>query len=308
MLIGIFVGSLGSASTIEGQIQDVVEAESDGFDSFWTAQSQGVDALTLLALAGQRTKRIEMGTAVVPTYSRHPLVLAQQALTTQAATGGRLALGIGLSHRSSIENRLGLSYERPALHMREYLSVLRPLADEGKVEFEGRLFRVNGAIDVPDAAPVPVLVAALGPRMLRIAGELSDGTVTWMVGRKTLETHIVPRISAAAAAAGRPGPRVCVGVPIAVTDDSSAAREQAARLFQGYRELPSYRRMLDLEGVDGAADVAVVGNEAEVERQLRAFGDAGATDLLAAIFPVGDDPDSSTVRTRALLKSLVGRV
>ena len=299
---------MGTAHDLDGQVRQVVAAEDDGFDSFWAAQVLGVDALTLFALAGQRTKRIEMGTAVVPTYSRHPLYLAQQALTAQAATGGRLTLGIGVSHKPMVEGRLGLSFDRPALHMREYLSVVRALVHERSVDFTGRMLRVNSALQVPGATPFPIVIAALAPRMLRIAGELAEGTVTWMAGRKTLEEHIVPRISSAAESAGRPKPRVCVGVPIAVTDDSAAARRQAAKNFSRYGELPSYRRMLDIEGVEGPADVAIVGNEAEVERQLRALADIGATDLLASIFPVGDEADASVARTRALLKSLIGRI
>jgi len=307
MRIGVFIGSMDIPPSLEGQLQRVVDAEEQGFDSFWFPQVFGADVLTVIALAGQRTERIEMGTAVVPTFPRHPVVLAQQALTAQAATGGRLTLGIGLSHKSTIEDWLGLSYARPTRHMREYLSVLRPLLNEEGVEFSGSEYRVHGALQVPDASPCPVLVAALGPQMLAIAGALADGTVTWMAGRRTIETHIVPRINAAASAAGRPKPRVCVGVPIAVTDDKGAARRRASRLFQSYNELPSYRRMLDIEGADGPGDVAIVGNEAEVERELRALADAGATDLLAMIFSV-EDATRSAARTRSLLRSLIGRL
>ena len=260
MRIGIFIGSVGAGGDLDGQVEQIVTAEKEGFDSFWSAQVLGVDALTLIALAGQRTKRIEMGTAVVPTFPRHPMVLAQQALTTQAATGGRLTLGIGLSHRPMVEGRLGLRFDRPALHMQEYLTVLWRLVHEGRVEFSGQVFQVNGTIQVPSATPCPIVIAALGPRMLRIAGEFAEGTVTWMTGRKTLDSHIVPRINSAADAAGRPKPRICVGVPIAVTDNLAAAQEQASRLFQRYGQLPSYRRMLDMEGVEEPADMAIVGN------------------------------------------------
>lgn len=293
--------------SLDQQIQRVEHAEQDGFDSFWFPQVFGADALSVIGLAGQRTDRIEIGTAVVPTFPRHPVVLAQQALTVQAATGGRLTLGIGLSHKSTIEDWLGLSYDHPVRHMREYLSVLRPLLNEEGVEFGGQEYRVNGALQVPDASPCPVLVAALGSRMLAVAGALADGTITWMTGNKTLETHIVPKLNASAAEAGRPPLRVCVGVPIAVTDDVAGARRRAARLFQSFNHLPSYRRMLDMEGAEGPEDVAVVGNEAEVEEQLRELADVGATDLLAMVFPV-DEATRSVERTRSLLKSLVGRL
>lgn len=308
MRLGIFIGTMGSATGLEGQVQQVVDAEQDGFDSFWAAQVSGVDVMTLFALAGSRTTRIEMGTAVVPIFTRHPLVLAQQSMTTQAALDGRLTLGIGLSHKPVVEDRWGLSFDRPALRMREYLSVLRELIGEGTVSFKGQVFSVDASLQVPGPAQLPIVVAALGPMMLRLAGELAEGTVTWMVGEKTLDTHIVPRITSAAHAVGRPSPRVCVGVPVAVTDDPDAGRERAAQAFARYGQLPSYRRMLDLEGNKDPGDIVVVGDEREVERQLRGLADLGTTDLLASIFPVGDDPEASAARTRALLRELVGKV
>ncbi len=307
MRIGLFIGSLGAADSLEGQIQQVVDAERDGFDSLWSAQILGVDALTLFALSGPRTSRIEMGTGVVPTYPRHPMALAQQALTTNAATDGRLALGVGVSHRPVVEQRFRMPFEPPALHMEEYLAILRRLVHEGEVDFQGQLFGANAEIHVPDARPFPILIAALGPRMLRVAGALSEGTVTWMVGPRTLRDHIVPRINASAESAGRPRPRACVALPVAVADDASAARRTAAQLFQRYGSLPSYRRMLDKEGVDGPADVAVVGNEEEVEEQLRVLAEAGTTDFVAAIFPADED-EAGVERTRSLLARLVGRI
>ena len=305
MGIGIFLGMRDILPRFSDHLQLVEQAEADGFDSFWFPQVFGADVLTVIALAGQRTTRIELGTAVVPTFPRHPVVLAQQALTAQAATGGRLTLGVGVSDKATIEGWLGLSYDRPASHMKEYLSVLRPLLNEEGVDFAGEEFKVNTALQVPDAIPCPVLVSALGPRMLAIAGELGDGVIVWMTGPKTIETHVVPRINAAAESAGRPRPRVCVGVAVAVTDNPAGARDRAARLFRSYDILPSYRRMLEIEGAQAPADLAIVGNEAAVERQLRLLADAGATDLLATIFPVDEAPVSID-RTQALLKSLIG--
>ena len=305
MRIGI--GYSGVAS-LEAQVREVVGAEEDGFDSVWFAHIFGADALTIIALAGAKTTRIELGTSVIPIHSRHPFALAQQALTVQAATGGRLTLGIGLSHQPVVEGMWGLSYEKPARLMREYLSVLRPLLRGETVAFSGEVFRVAGALQVPGATPPPVLIAALAPMMLRIAGELADGTVTWMAGAKTIESHIAPRINAAAEAADRPRPRVAVGLPVAVTDDPAQVRERAAQEFQIYGQLPNYRRMLDIEGADGPGDVTIVGDEAEVERQVRALASAGATDFSASIFPVGDDAAAGMARTRDLLKGLVRKI
>ena len=309
MRIGLFVGALELMRDVAERLHRISAAEEDGFDSYWLPQHFGVDMLTVIAMAGMQTSRIELGTAVVPTYPRHPVALAQQALTAQVATGGRLTLGIGVSHRSTIEDWLGLSYAHPARHIEEYLSVLRPLLHDSGVDFHGREFRVAGELQIPDADMMscPVVMAALGPRMLEIAGRLADGAVTWMTGPATLRDHVVPRLNDAAEAAENPAPRVCVGMPVAVTDNPERARARADRLFQHYAALPSYRAMLEREGVESPGEIAIVGDEAAVEEQLRALADIGATDLLATIFPV-DESQASLARTRTFLLGLVGRI
>ena len=234
MRIGIMTGARGAVVDLGSLIQEVVQAEEDGFDSFWLPQPSagpGFDALTVLSLAGSQTNRIALGTGIVPIFPIHPLTLAKHALTAQTASGGRLTLRVGLSHRPHIEDVMGLSYDRPAAYMSEYLHVLRPLLDEGQVDFAGRFFNVQGQIQVPGATPLPVVIAALAPRILRIAGEEADGTITRMTGKKTVASHVVPRINTAAQALDRPSPRVYVGMPVAVTDDPQAAREQAARTY-----------------------------------------------------------------------------
>jgi 5,10-methylenetetrahydromethanopterin reductase len=306
MRIGIH--SFSARPSLEQQLQQVADADRDGFDSYWFGQAFGLDALTLAAIAGRNTSRIELGTAVAVTYSRHPFAMALQALTVQAATNGRFTLGVGPSHKPLIQDMWGLPYEQVALRVREYLSVLRPLVSEGRVAFSGTQFRVSGAHQMPEVKPCPILISALAPMMLRTAGEIADGTVTWMAGPKTVEKHVVPRINAAAEAAGRPRPRICVCLPVAVADDVEEARQRAARAFQIYGHLPNYRRMLDREGAAGPEDVAVVGDEAEVERQLRALAGTGCTDLVASIFPAGEDAAGSVARTWSLLKGLVGKL
>ena len=310
MRIGVFVGA--SASDLMGLdelIGRIRQAEEDGFDSFWVPHisARGYDALTALALAGMQTNRIELGVGVVPTFPRHPVALAQQALTTAAATGSRFLLGIGPSHRPGIEMSFGLSYDRPALHMREYLSVMRPLMEEGRVQFSGEFFNVNAELDVPDRPHCPVLISALAPRMLRLAGERADGTITWMAGPKTIREHIAPRIRNAADANGRPAPRVCVGLPATVCDDEAAGRRQAAEAYERYGQLVNYRRVLDIEGVEGPSEVAVIGNEDALRRQLEEFAAGGATDFMANIFALPGDGESDQ-RTYAALKNLVGKV
>ena len=309
MRIGLFVGALELMRDVAERLHRISDAEKDGFDSYWLPQHFGADMLTVIAMAGMQTSHIELGTAVIPTYPRHPVALAQQALTAQVAAGGRLTLGIGVSHRSTIEDWLGLSYAHPARHMEEYLSVLRPLLHESSVDFSGREFRVAGELQIPDADMVscPVVMAALGPRMLEVAGRLADGAVTWMTGPNTLRNHVAPRLNEAAAAAGNPPPRLCVGIPIAVTDHPERARARADRLFQHYGSLPSYRTMLEREGADSPGGIAIVGDESAVEEQLRRIADIGATDLLATIFPA-DGSQTSFTRTRSFLRGLIGRI
>ena len=298
MRISIFGGEL---PTIDAAVATARQVESEGFAGFFVPQIFGLDALTTLAVVGHEVPRIELGTAVIPTYPRHPMMLAAQALSTQQASDGRLILGIGLSHQIVIESMFGMSYDKPARHMREYLSILMPLLHGESTAINGETLSFNGSIGIT-APPVPVLIAALAPRMLDLAGRVADGTVTWMTGPATLESHIVPSITKAAADAGRPAPRVAVGLPVCVTDDAAAARERAAKTFEVYGFLPSYRAMLDREGAQGPADVAIVGTEAEVAAGIQRVADAGATDFAAAEFATG--PDEKT-RTRELLRSLL---
>ena len=291
MRIGILAGAARDDLGLEGLIDQVVLAERDGLHQFWLPHlsSSGYDAINALTLAATRTERIELATGVVPTFPRHPMALAQQALTAQVVAQGRFTLGIGPSHRPGIEDTMGLSYDRPAAHVREYLSVLRPLLSRGRVDFEGDFYRVKANLSVPGASDVPVVVAALAPRMLRIAGQMADGTITWMAGIRTVQTHIVPRITASAAEADRPDPRICVALPVAVVNDVDQAYERAASTYGGYGSLINYRRLLDIEGADSPADVAIIGSEAEVEDKIRAFDQAGTTDFIASIMPGDED-------------------
>jgi F420-dependent oxidoreductase-like protein len=286
--------------TLDDFIDDAKQAEADGFAFFSVPNIFGHDAIGAITVAGRETERIEFATGVVPTPPRHPTALAQQALTAQAACGGRFTLGIGLSHKIVIETMFGLSYARPAKQMEEYLEVLVPLLQGKPVAYQGEIFRVNAGLQVPDAEPVQAIVAALGPRMLEVTGRLADGTATWMTGPKTLADHIVPSINKAAEAAGRPQPRVMAGLPVALTNDPEAAREFANKAFQMYGTLPSYRAMLDREGVAGPGDVALLGDEATLRAAFDGLRDAGVTDFGAALFPADSE---AIARTREFLKA-----
>lgn len=301
MRIGIF-GGITATATIDEVVADVQASEEQGFHSYWVPQIFGYDALTLLAVIGRESERIELGTSVIPTYPRHPAMLAAQALTTQQACDGRLTLGIGLSHQPVIEHMFGMSFDKPVRHLREYLDVLMPLVTGERVEAHGETISANLELDIPGARPVPVQVAALGPQMLKLAGARTAGTITWMTGPRTIAEHTAPAIRAAAEEAGNPEPFVTSGVPVCVTDDVEGTRARAAQVYAIYGQLPSYRAMLDREGLEGPADLAIIGDEDTVADRIRAFADAGVTDLAASEFGSGA---GERRRTRDLLRSLL---
>ena len=290
MKIGLMLGaSQGPDASLEGLIAEARRAEEAGFSRLALANIFSFDAILALTLAGQKTRSIELATAVVPTYPRHPTALAQQALTASAATDGRFVLGIGLSHKVVIEDMLGLDFDRPAVHMREYLEVLTPLLRGEPVDHRGERFNVRAELGVPGARPVPLLVAALGPVMLGITGRLADGTSLWMTGPKTVASHVAPLLTAAAERAHRPRPRIVGGYPVVVTDDADAARAEAAQLLGVYGNLPSYRSMLDREGVSEPTDIALIGSEDEVASRMQVLADAGVSDFDAAITTLDGD-------------------
>jgi F420-dependent oxidoreductase-like protein len=295
MRIGIMSGHGRQDEGIETLIAKAKDVEARGFDTLWLANIFAIDAITAAALIGRETSRIELGTAVVPTYPRHPTALAQQALTTQSVCDGRFTLGIGLSHQIVIEGILGLSYERRARHMREYMSVLGPLLRGEKAEHTGEEFRVNLELAVPGSQPVSPLIAALGDQMLKIAGERADGTILWMTGPQTIEDHVVPKIQAAASASGRPSPRIVAGLPIVLTENEDAARTAVGQILVHYGHIPSYRAMLDREGAAGPADIALVGNEKQLDVALRRLEDVGVTDFDAALIPAEDGAEGRTL-------------
>lgn len=296
MRIGVMIGGDGVRRTIADIVAMARQVEAAGLDDVWMANIFSHDAISTLALVGHETTRVGLGTAVTPTYPRHPTALAQQALTTAAASAGRFTLGIGLSHKLVIEDMLGFSYEKPARHMREYLSVLMPLVRGETADFHGEQYRVaNVVLDVPDAARLPVVIAALGPVMLKLAGEMADGTNTWMVGPRTMETHIIRRLTAAAGAAGRADPMVVGGFPIVLTDKPDEARAKIAESLTIYGQLPSYRAMLDKEGADGPADIAIVGDENALRGELRRLEDMGVSHFNAAIAAVDEGAFARTL-------------
>lgn len=301
MRIGIFGSGTRGRTALASLTEQVRSAHDAGFGSFWTPQIFGLDALTAYAVIGHEVPDITLGTAVVPTFPRHPSMLAQQALTVSQATGGRLRLGIGLSHKPVVEQMWGYSFDKPVQHLREYLDVLLPLLEGKPANVQGQQYRVNTFTDL--VAPRPeVLVAALGSQMLKLCAERTDGTLLWMTGPATIATHTVPTLRAAAEAAGRPMPQVVAALPMCVTDDVAGARARADQVFAIYGTLPSYRAMMDKEGAAGPGDLAIVGDEATCRAVLDELAAAGVTEFGGSEFGTPEE----TARTRAFLRSVQG--
>jgi F420-dependent oxidoreductase-like protein len=313
MRIGVMIGPERGRyrHKVAQLVADARAAEEAGFTSVWVPQIPGeFDALTAITLMGQATERIELGTAVVPIQTRHPIAMAQEVLSNQAVCEGRFTLGLGTSHHWIVEDQLGLSYDRPAHQMRTYLQVLNAaLCGTGTVDVENDAYRVHSPIDVTDWGPTPVLLAALGPMMLRLAGEQASGTILWMADARAVAEHVVPRITKAAAAAGKSAPRVIAGAPVTLCADDEVddARAWARRLFDQPGYSPNYQRLLNRGDATDAGDILATGSESAVLDRLRAFRDAGATDLAVRVVTLGRSREAriaSRQRTLSFIASL----
>lgn len=299
----------------EGMIRDIEWAEAAGMDTAWIPQiPSDFDALLTVALLATKTTKIELGTAVVPLQAQHPIALARQALSAHAIAGGRLALGVGPSHHWIVSDMLGLPYEKPAAYTRDYLEVLQAaFRGPGPVDVENDTFTVHNPLELGPVAPLPVLVAALGPLMLRIAGERADGTVLWMADERAIGDHIAPRITKAADNAGRPAPRIIAGIPVTLCAPSQvdAARERANRILGEAEFSPNYQRLLDQGEAKDVGDICAAGDEEAILARFRSFADAGVTDLSVRLLPIGDNRDeliASKRRTREVIAELAAQV
>lgn len=313
MRIGLMIGPERGRyrDKVARLVTDAESAEKAGFTSIWVPQLPGdFDALTAVALMGCATSHVELGTAVMPIQTRHPVAMAQQSLSNQAVCEGRFTLGLGPSHHWIVEDMLGLSYERPARQVRNYLEVLNAaFAGPGPVDVENDEFRVHNPLDVTDIVPTPILLAALAPVMLGIAGELASGTILWMADERALAEHVVPRITRAAAAAGRPPPRIVAGIPVTLcrADEVDAVRARANQVLGHAEYSPNYERLLERGDAADVGDMCAAGEESAVVERMCSFRDAGVTDLSVRVLPVGTDRDArieSRNRTLAFLSSL----
>lgn len=313
MRIGLMIGPERGryAEKVERMLDASAAAEYEGFASIWVPQiPSDFDALTAITLMAGATEQVELGTAVLPIQTRHPIATAQQVLSTQAVCNGRLTLGLGPSHHWIVEDMLGLSYERPAQEVRDYIDVLNvALSGPGSVDVENASFRIHNPLDITDVGPTTILVAALAPMMLRIAGELASGTILWMADERAISEHVVPRITKAAAGAGRPAPRIVAGVPVTLcrNDEVDDARDRANRILGEAEISPNYERLLEHGDAADVGAILAAGDEAAVVKRLQRFRDAGVTDLSVRVVPLGPDRDArleSWRRTEAFLSSL----
>jgi len=285
---GMEIGIFTQTDDIDDLVRQAKQIAEEGFSTMSLPQIFGIDAITALGVVAREVPDLKFATAVIPTYPRHPGMLAAQAKTLSHISGGRFTLGIGLSHQMVIEGMFGMSFDKPVRHMREYLDVLLPLLANEPVSAEGETLTFRGGLSF-NAPPTPVVIAALGPAMLKLCGARADGTSTWMTGPNTIRDHVAPTIRAAADDAGRPTPQIITSVPVCVTGDPAPALERAASQFEIYGALPSYRAMMDREGVGGPADIALVGSQDEVVDRLHAFFEAGSTLVNGVVFGTPDE-------------------
>ncbi len=299
------IGLNGGAASVDKMIEQGQQAEADGFSALWYPSAVAGDPVTAMAIVGRATSSIELGTAVLQTYTSHPVLQMNRAVAAAAAMNRPgFTLGVGPSHAPVIDGMYGMSYATPGRHTEEYVEMIAALLRGDKVDTTGEELSLHGVQAQAVPQPVQLLVAALAPRLLRVAGSVADGTILWMGNAQSISSHVAPRINAAAANAGRPAPRIVAGLPVAVTDDVAEARSVAARQFAVYGQLPNYQRILAHGGITGPAEAVIVGDEASVSAQLQELIEAGATDIWASIFPVGDDASASRRRTRDLLRTL----
>jgi F420-dependent oxidoreductase-like protein len=284
---------------VAGVRQDLLDKEAAGFATYWVAQVGLIDALTLIGSHGDTGSPMEIGTAVISTWERHPHMLAAQALTTQALVGDRLIVGIGVNHQPHVEASLRLPWHKPVRHMIDYLAILGDLLATGSASHQGEAWSFDGTGVRPSEGIPKVMIAALGDQMLKVAGKRTDGTILWCVGPKTIREHIAPVINEAAAAADRPAPAIVCSIPVWVTDDPQPARDFLGSILADYADLPSYRAMMDIEGVEGLGDLSIVGDEAFVRDALGEIEASGTTDFTPV--PMGGNPDEEA-RTLAVLQ------
>jgi F420-dependent oxidoreductase-like protein len=258
-----------STNNIDDAVANAHRANEQGMHRYWAPQIMNADPISVLSVVGREVPTILLGTSVVAMHTTLPQTLAQQSLTINNISGGRFTIGIGTNHEPVLEMVYGIPWRKPYTHMREYLDALIPLLNDQKVVTEGDFVTARTGINVK-AEPAGVMLAALGPKMLKLAADRTDGTITWMTGPVTIESHVRPSIGDDA--------QIVAGVGIQVTDDVEAARAQANVDLAIYGQLPSYRAMLDREGAETPGDMVLMGDAETIRAGLLAYKAAGATE------------------------------
>ncbi|MDG4665588.1 LLM class F420-dependent oxidoreductase [Mycobacterium sp. 236(2023)] len=278
----VLFGSAGAENAVDDYVVQARRAHELGVGRVWVAQQFDHDAISLAGLIGAAVPGLGVGTSVVPFNPRHPLTLASQAQTAAAAAHGNFSLGLGLGAHEIERASFGLAWPNTIARLREYLTVLRSVFDTGAVDFHGAEFTAapSWPVTLAGGSPVPVYVAAMGPKALQVTGELADGTLPYLAGPRTIEEFIAPTITKAAAEAGRPAPRIIAFVPAQLTDDVATARAAANEQLSFYATIPSYQKVIAREGIDDLSDLAAIGDGAALRRTVARFRDAGATDVV----------------------------
>lgn len=286
-----------AVNAVDDYVSQAQRAHDIGVRQVWVAQQFDHDAIALSAVIGAAVPGLGVGTSVVPINPRHPLVVASLAQTAQAATHGNFSLGLGLGAHGPERQAFGTPWPNTIDRLREHLTVLRSVFDDGAVDFHGDEFTAEPGWPVALAGgrPLPVYVAAMGPKALRVTGELADGTMPYLAGPRTIAEFIEPTIAKAAADAGRPAPRIIAMVPVLLTDDVDEGRRAVAEALSFYETIPSYQKVIAREVLASAADLAAIGSAESVARKLQSYLDAGATDVVMSPVDRSDTADRESL-------------
>lgn len=278
----LWFGDKDEDINVEDIVAEAQRVRDDGLSGYWVPQQWDTEPISLISMLAPQVPDIEMVASVIPIHSRHPLIAAQETVTVQMLTGGRFTLALGVGHKDTARKRWGCDFEHPVARLQEYLGIVLPLVREGRVEFSGEIY--SSTARLRRCRPWPetnVLVGAMGPNMLRLAGQVADGTVTWLCGLAGLRDHVVPTITAAAAEAGRPSPRVVAMLPLCVTADEADARQRIAAAWAPYQMRATYQKALARSGATDAGVISLAGSSAAVSDALDEFAAAGVTDFVA---------------------------
>jgi F420-dependent oxidoreductase-like protein len=304
------VGLVIEPGDVTTAIANIRDAEQAGVQQVWMTQGSAmIDTLTLYAIAAAHTTHIRLGTSIVPIYPRHPLTMIQQALTINRSAPGRLRLGVGTSHRHIMEEVYGIQMVSPLAYLREYVEVMRQGAWEGRIDYHGTFFNVKTSFS--QTAQIPLLISALGKQAFHLAGQISDGAISWNCPAHYLLNTALPALRAGAESQQRPTPPLVAHVPVALSTNEAAVQQAAIKRISFYTKAPFYAHMFAAAGFPIAEDgtgiealvkeLVISGDEEQVKQRVHALIASGLDELLLMLVPVADG-----VREQAQLARLIG--